>query len=97
VRLRTQSHHSILSHHRNPFKCFAFVCDSQQSARRLTYSLAKAFQEFSKSLAGAEDGAEGGANKKRPAPKRFAIDLRTPEQIEDDLKRGGDVEDDSEV
>ena len=28
----------------NPFQCLAFVCDSRQTARRLTFSLAAAFK-----------------------------------------------------
>lgn len=29
---------------RKPFDCVAFVCDSRQAARNLTYALATAFQ-----------------------------------------------------
>ena len=29
---------------RHPFDCLAFVCDSRQTARRLTFALANAFQ-----------------------------------------------------
>jgi hypothetical protein len=52
-------------------------------------------QEFSKRMAAAE--AEGGGGARKAKPKRFAIDLRTPEQIEEDMKRGEEAEDDSEV
>ena len=31
-------------HYRHPFECLAFVCDSRQTARRLTFALANAFQ-----------------------------------------------------
>lgn len=31
-------------HKRSPFTCYAYVCDSRSTARRLTYSLAAAFQ-----------------------------------------------------
>ncbi len=34
----------LASEFRNPFECFAFVCDSSANARRLTYALARAFQ-----------------------------------------------------
>lgn len=58
------------------FECHAFVCDSRQSARKLTYSLATAFHRYSRQLRAAAA---------RPAPpqrrKLFAIDLRTPEEI----------------
>lgn len=32
----------------SPFECHAFLCDSKQSARKLTYSLALAFQKYSR-------------------------------------------------
>ena len=58
----------------HPFECHAFVCDSRQNARRLTFSLASGFQEFSKRV----------SNVKKK-PKKFAIDLRSPEEIEAEL------------
>ncbi|CAL4103999.1 unnamed protein product [Meganyctiphanes norvegica] len=60
----------------HPFLCHAFVCDSRHNARRLTFSLAQAFQKFSKEVKGS----------KQKKPKKFAIDLRSPEEIEADLK-----------
>jgi hypothetical protein len=60
---------------RHPFECYAFVCDSRQSARRLTFALAKAFQDYSKRV----------ENQPKKKPKHYAIDLRTPEQMEEDL------------
>ncbi|KAK8749622.1 hypothetical protein OTU49_015459 [Cherax quadricarinatus] len=66
---------NINTHH--PFQCHAFVCDSRHNARRLTFALAQAFQQFSKEVKGTK------AVKK---PKKFAIDLRSPEEIEVDLK-----------
>lgn len=54
-----------------PFECYAYVCDSRQSARTLTIALATAFQEFSKTV----------KNQKTNKHKRIAIDLRTPEQM----------------
>ncbi|XP_071440030.1 low density lipoprotein receptor adapter protein 1 [Hetaerina americana] len=77
----------------HPFQCHGFVCDSRNSARRLTYVLAAAFQEFSKLLKEEDEdkdknsGCPGGQTKKRISFKKFAIDLRTPEQIEQDLKQ----------
>lgn len=59
----------------HPFHCHAFVCDSRQSARYLTFALAQAFQQFSKQI-------KGMAKK----PKKFAIDLRQAEEKEADLK-----------
>ena len=32
----------------NPFECHAFVCESRNLARRLTYALAAAFQDYSR-------------------------------------------------
>ncbi|XP_014254940.1 uncharacterized protein LOC106669757 isoform X2 [Cimex lectularius] len=65
---------------RNPFECHAFVCESRQSARRLTYCLAAAFQEYSKRVRSV-------APKERVwDPPKFAIDLRTPEEIEVEMR-----------
>lgn len=61
-----------------PFRCHAFVCDSRQTARRLTYSLASAFEIFSKKVAAGKISA--------PKPKKFAIDLRPSEEIEAELQ-----------
>ncbi|KAK4296111.1 hypothetical protein Pmani_031373 [Petrolisthes manimaculis] len=66
---------SLKTHH--PFQCHAFVCDSRHNARKLTFALAQAFQQFSKEVKG---------NKALKKPKKFAIDLRSPEEIEVDLK-----------
>ncbi|KAK8407402.1 hypothetical protein O3P69_002140 [Scylla paramamosain] len=66
---------SLRTHH--PFQCHAFVCDSRQNARKLTFALAQAFQQFSKEVK---------SNKANKKPKKFAIDLRSPEEIEVDLK-----------
>jgi len=60
-----------------PFRCHAFVCDSRQTARKLTYSLATAFEIFSKKVACGKISA--------PKPKKFAIDLRPAEEIEAEL------------
>uniref|UniRef100_A0A1B6L4J0 PID domain-containing protein n=1 Tax=Graphocephala atropunctata TaxID=36148 RepID=A0A1B6L4J0_9HEMI len=60
---------------RSPFQCHAFVCESRQAARKVTYCLATAFQEYSRSIRANETG-----------PKRFAIDLRSPEDLEAELK-----------
>lgn len=58
----------------NPFDCHAFVCESRNQARQLTYALAAAFQEFGRKVE--EDSKKGVVRKK------FAIDLRTPEELE---------------
>ncbi len=68
------------------FQCYAFVCSSRQAARTLTFALARAFQDFSKTLAKTNKNHQNGPL--RP----FAIDLRTPEQIEEDAKREADSE-----
>ncbi|KAG8317630.1 uncharacterized protein LOC124369063 [Homalodisca vitripennis] len=60
---------------KSPFQCHAFVCESRQAARKVTYCLATAFQEYSRSIRAAEAGQ-----------KRFAIDLRSPEDLEAELK-----------
>lgn len=67
----------------NPFECHAFVCESRNAARRLTYSLAAAFQDYSRRVKELQVTPD-----ERPpiTKKRFAIDLRTPEEIEADLE-----------
>lgn len=57
-----------------PFECHAFACDSRDTVRKLTYALATAFQEYSRNV------KEGEAKEK----KKFAIDLRSPEEIDED-------------
>ncbi|CAG0897385.1 unnamed protein product [Darwinula stevensoni] len=65
----------------HPFRCHAFVCDSRESARRLTFAVATAFREFSKSVKG-----------KKAKPAKFAIDLRSPEEIQAEME-GREVQD----
>lgn len=55
-----------------PFVCHSFVCDSRDQARKITYALAAAFQDYSRRVK--EE------NKDMTKVKRFAIDLRTPEE-----------------
>eukprot|EP00090_Calanus_glacialis_P029977 TRINITY_DN4817_c0_g1_i1.p1 TRINITY_DN4817_c0_g1~~TRINITY_DN4817_c0_g1_i1.p1 ORF type:complete len:221 (+),score=67.34 TRINITY_DN4817_c0_g1_i1:77-739(+) len=71
------------SHSRsNPFQCHAFVCDSRQTARRLTFALAGAFKIFSKSI----------KSNQVNQPAKFAIDLRSPEEMEEDIQNELDSE-----
>ncbi|KAJ8923977.1 hypothetical protein NQ315_006753 [Exocentrus adspersus] len=55
-----------------PFVCHSFVCESRDQARKITYALAAAFQDYSKRVR--EE------NKDLSKVKRFAIDLRSPEE-----------------
>lgn len=55
-----------------PFVCHSFVCDSRDQARKLTYGLAAAFQDYGRRL------KLQGVNE-RPF-KKFAIDLRTADE-----------------
>lgn len=55
-----------------PFVCHSFVCESRDQARKITYALAAAFQDYSRRVK--EE------NKDLTKIKRFAIDLRTPEE-----------------
>ncbi|CAH0387547.1 unnamed protein product [Bemisia tabaci] len=70
----------VLSHRArdagHPFVCHAFVCESRQVARKLTYTLATAFQLYSRRI---RVGAGGSVTK-------FAIDLRSPQEMESDLR-----------
>nr|CAH7746325.1 unnamed protein product [Callosobruchus chinensis] len=54
-----------------PFECHSFVCESKDQARRITYALAACFQDYGRKVK--LDGKER-------AVKKFAIDLRTPEE-----------------
>ncbi|GAB6025952.1 hypothetical protein CHUAL_011921 [Chamberlinius hualienensis] len=72
---------NILEHH--PFRCHAYVCDSRPTARNLTFALASAFKLFSNSVK---------AREIQNKPKRFAIDLRTPEEIQKDFENNGQDE-----
>lgn len=73
----------------NPFEVHAFVCDSRAMARRLTYALAASFQEYSRRVKEAE---ESNINNNKtnnnnntidsPLKRKFAIDLRTPEELQ---------------
>lgn len=68
----------------NPFEVHAFVCDSRAMARKLTFALAASFQDYSKRVKEAEEQNAGDVNGK-PLRKKFAIDLRTPEEIQQDI------------
>lgn len=71
----------------NPFECHAFVCESRNAARRLTYSLAAAFQDYSRRVKELQVTPAAELDERPPiTKKRFAIDLRTPEEIEADLE-----------
>lgn len=65
----------------SPFECHGFVCESRHHARQLTYALASAFQIYSINVKAQGKAEETAGNIK----KRFAIDLRSPEEIEADL------------
>lgn len=58
-----------------PFTCHGFVCESKNQARQLTYALAAAFQDYGNKYKEATGAVK---------TKKFAIDLRTPEDIEND-------------
>lgn len=64
----------------HPFQCHAFVCESRNSAKKLTYALASAFSEYSK-LVKARSVGDDGTDALAIAKKKFAIDLRSPEEI----------------
>ncbi|XP_058838495.1 uncharacterized protein LOC131694110 [Topomyia yanbarensis] len=68
----------------NPFEVHAFVCDSRAMARKLTFALAASFQDYSKRVKEAEEHNGGDGNGKL-IRKKFAIDLRTPEEIQQDI------------
>lgn len=69
----------------NPFEVHAFVCDSRQMARRLTYALAASFQEYSKKVRETEEHNNNNTNNnvlpESLLKRKFAIDLRSPEEL----------------
>ena len=66
-----------------PFVCHVFACERREEARRLTCALAEAFTAYSARGPGREAA-------------RFVVDLRSPEQIEAEL-RGRRVQMESEA
>ncbi|XP_043675019.1 uncharacterized protein LOC122632376 [Vespula pensylvanica] len=67
----------------SPFECHGFVCESKHHARQLTYALATAFEIYSRKVKFQDK--TNSENVVSSTKKRFAIDLRTPEEIEADL------------
>jgi hypothetical protein len=65
----------------NPFEVHAFVCDSRAMARRLTYALAASFQEYSRKVKTAEETNNNNSAIESTMKRKFAIDLRTPEEL----------------
>jgi hypothetical protein len=65
------------------------VCDSRDTARRLTFALASAFKEYGRQIKNDKSGAH--------KPKKFAIDLRSPEEIQEEMDGHGGHIDDSEA
>ncbi|KAG5892172.1 hypothetical protein JTB14_026410 [Gonioctena quinquepunctata] len=56
-----------------PFVCHSFVCESRDQARKITFALAAAFQDYGRKVK-----SEAGSGERYV--KKFAIDLRTPEE-----------------
>ncbi|KAI9588128.1 uncharacterized protein LOC119631609 [Glossina fuscipes] len=65
-------------HCSHPFEVHAFVCDSRAMARKLTYALAAAFQDYSRRV---RENGEIQNDKITPTRQKFAIDLRSPEEL----------------
>ncbi|EDV95574.1 uncharacterized protein LOC6558966 [Drosophila grimshawi] len=79
----------------HPFEVHAFVCDSRAMARKLTFALAAAFQEYSRVVKETTDGDDQLATPSdaiTPTRQKFAIDLRTPEEIQ-----AGELEQETEA
>uniref|UniRef100_A0A182IUP9 Uncharacterized protein n=1 Tax=Anopheles atroparvus TaxID=41427 RepID=A0A182IUP9_ANOAO len=67
---------------KNPFDVHAFVA----MARKLTFALAASFQDYSKRVKDSEDQNGGsGVDSEKSLRKKFAIDLRTPEEMQQDI------------
>ncbi|XP_011186498.2 uncharacterized protein LOC105214644 [Zeugodacus cucurbitae] len=69
--------------HPNPFEVHAFVCDSRAMARKLTFALAAAFQDYSRRVK--ESGEQSPTDNITPHRQKFAIDLRTPEELQEGI------------
>lgn len=67
-----------------PFICHAFVCESKNQARQVTYALAAAFEDYGRRVK-KEQGPEEETSEPTTAKKKFAIDLRSREELEEDL------------
>lgn len=65
-------------------KTFFFV-PSRALARKLTYALAASFQEYSKRVKEEEQLAADSGQPIERSRKKFAIDLRSPEEIKQEL------------
>lgn len=79
----------------HPFEVHAFVCDSRAMVRKLTFALAAAFQDYSrrvKEATGEEEGEATPSDTITPTRHKFAIDLRTPEEIQ-----AGELEQETEA
>ncbi|EDV39643.1 uncharacterized protein Dana_GF24376, isoform D [Drosophila ananassae] len=79
----------------HPFEVHAFVCDSRAMARKLTFALAAAFQDYSRRVKEAADAEAEGTTPSdtiTPTRQKFAIDLRTPEEIQ-----AGELEQETEA
>jgi len=70
------------------YRCHAFVCESRNTARQLTYTLATAFEIFSSKVT-----KNKSITKRKPT--KLVIDLREPREIEAEMK--SNKEDDSEA
>lgn len=66
----------------HPFEVHAFVCDNRATARKLTFALAAAFQDYSRRV---KENGEGHTDNITPTRQKFAIDLRSPEELQDNL------------
>lgn len=67
------------------FNVHAFVCDSRLMARQLTYALAASFQQYSRNVKEAEElnlKSQNNRSIEFPLKGKFAIDLRTPEELQ---------------
>ncbi|XP_061402140.1 uncharacterized protein LOC133337958 [Musca vetustissima] len=69
--------------HVHPYEVHAFVCDSRAMARKLTYALAAAFQDYSRRV---KENTVEDSDKITPARQKFAIDLRSPEELAEGIE-----------
>ena len=65
--------------------CYSYFVH-RAMARKLTFALAASFQDYSKRVKEAEEKNGGsGCDTEKSLRKKFAIDLRTPEEMQQDI------------
>lgn len=74
-------------HKKNKINCVSFLFVIHRAlARKLTYALAASFQEYSKRVKEIEQQELKNDSQAAATKKKFAIDLRTPEEMQQTIE-----------